>query len=180
MMRRISIIYHASMDYLTIITTILPLFFMAFIGFTIFHSFSVEKDFQSAILMTVLSFIIVSALIYSWLLAPVSYTVDDNYFTVNRRINTVKFRIDDLTEIRALDTRELRFVFRTFGVGGIFGHYGKYFSSSFGKLTFYATRLSKRILIKTRQGENIIITPDQKEIINDLQFRIDNKNTGFR
>lgn len=49
-----------------------------------------------------------------------------------------------------------------FGFGKISGYFGKYMDPSLGRLTFYATRTDRSILLET-QKEKIIISPDQPD-----------------
>ena len=52
-------------------------------------------------------------------------------------------------------------VFRTFGVGGLYGYYGKFYNRTFGSMTWYATRRDKLVLVKFQNKKKIILTPDE-------------------
>lgn len=59
---------------------------------------------------------------------------------------------------------------RTFGVGGLFGNYGKFYTQGLGNITMYGTQNKNFILIKT-ENKKILITPDDLRIIDHLKSR---------
>lgn len=59
-----------------------------------------------------------------------------------------------------LEKDALYWSIRTFGVGGLFGYFGKFANAKLGNMTWYATRRDKTVLIKTAGNKKIILTPD--------------------
>ena len=62
-----------------------------------------------------------------------------------------------------LTNEDLKWTIRTFGVGGLFGYFGKFRNSKIGTMTWYATMRNQAILINLKDGQRIVITPDNPE-----------------
>jgi hypothetical protein len=62
-----------------------------------------------------------------------------------------------------LDKEKIGWAIRTFGVGGLFGYYGKFANTKLGSMTWYATRKDRAILVRTIDNKKIILTPDEPE-----------------
>ncbi|SKB48019.1 PH domain-containing protein [Dyadobacter psychrophilus] len=92
---------------------------------------------------------------------PVDYQVTRDKLIIRRPLNEVVIERSNIAKVEALETDQLRWSFRTFGVGGLFGYFGKFYNFKIGNMTWYATRRKNAVLIKTIKGKNIIITPDE-------------------
>ena len=73
---------------------------------------------------------------------------------------------------RTVEKDEIVTLIRTFGNGGLFGYYGKFYSSKLGNITLYATQSRNRVLIKTIHGTQIMITPDDLSLVEALQEKL--------
>jgi hypothetical protein len=100
-----------------------------------------------------------------YLFAPQSYLLTDQGLTIKRHIGPVQLNLNEISDIRILNKDEIKGLIRTFGVGGLFGYFGKYYNKTIGKMTFYATNRANAILITTKQGKKIVITPDDPGLI---------------
>lgn len=94
---------------------------------------------------------------------PISYKLTDDKVIIHRIFSNVKIYRRQITNIQLFDKANLNGTIRTFAVGGIFGYYGKFLNKQFGKMTWYATRLDKAILVQTIDHRNIILTPNEPE-----------------
>ena len=103
-----------------------------------------------------------------FLLAPQKYTVDTDYLKVHRPLSYKYISLDSIIEVRAVDKSELKGMIRTFGVGGLFGNYGKFYTNGLGNVTMYGTQSENYILIKTKR-KKILITPDDLGIIEQIK-----------
>jgi hypothetical protein len=74
-----------------------------------------------------------------------------------------------MKEVRKLENFETRGTLRTFGVGGLFGYFGKFYIPSIGSCTFYATQSKNKILITTHNDHKIILTPDDLSLAVQLE-----------
>lgn len=119
---------------------------------------------------TLLFFVVV--LLGSWLYAPQSYTFDTNDLYINRPIGNVKFKLDNIKEIRIVPKHDMEGTIRTFGVGGLWGYYGKYHNAKIGNFIMYATQRKNKVLISTKDNKRIIITPDSTELVDKILEKI--------
>lgn len=104
-----------------------------------------------------------------WFYAPQSYTIDNTNLIINRKAGNIIIKRADIAHVRAMDNSEMKWALRTFGVSGLFGYYGKFYAPKIGSITMYATQRKNRILILTKQGQKIIITPDDTGMIEKLK-----------
>jgi hypothetical protein len=58
-----------------------------------------------------------------------------------------------------MDRREMWTTVRLFGVGGMFGYYGKFYSFALGNENWYATDMNRAVLLETDTGK-FVVTPD--------------------
>ncbi len=95
------------------------------------------------------------------LLKPLNYEITENELIIRRLIKSVHIERSDIESIELLDKSELKGTVRTFGVGGLFGWYGKFANSKLGDMTWYVTRRDKPVLIIKKDGKKILISPDE-------------------
>ena len=108
---------------------------------------------------------------------PLGYVVSTDQLLVKRPGYDVKIALTKISEIKPLTPQELTWSVRTFGNGGLFGFYGKFWNKQIGDMTWYATRRGNFVLIKTPET-NYILTPDNPEaFINALSKAVAPKNT---
>jgi hypothetical protein len=140
-------LYKASLDKTAILITILvSLLFGALIVFNFI--------LPLAILLMIIYLICM-------LLKPLNYEITENELIIRRLIKSVHIERSDIESIELLDKSELKGTVRTFGVGGLFGWYGKFANSKLGDMTWYVTRRDKPVLIIKKDGKKILISPDE-------------------
>lgn len=106
-----------------------------------------------------LSIIYLFALVF----APQYYVVHTEGIRINRIFKNVNISKNNIQHIEIIPREKISNAWRLFGVGGLFGYYGLFYNSQMGTMTFYATRTSNAILIKTTKNQKIILTPDTPE-----------------
>ena len=111
----------------------------------------------------------ISIVIGSYLFSTNRYTLTSNELVINRPIGNKVISVADITEIRAVDTIDFSGTIRTFGNEGLFGYYGKYYNAKLGNMTWYVTQKKNRIFILTKQGNKIIISPDDIGLLSKVQ-----------
>jgi Bacterial PH domain len=104
--------------------------------------------------------------------APRAYALDGSMLIIRRRIGDVKIKFDDFQAVKRIENAGPLSGIRIFGVGGLFGYFGQFYLWGYGPVTGYATRLTGRLLIVTRQGKQIIITPDDRGFMDDLKKKL--------
>lgn len=99
----------------------------------------------------------------SYGLSPKSYEINQSNVIINRPLGNVILNRTQIKEILNLEKGQLSWSIRTFGVGGLFGYFGKFWNKKFGNMTWYATRRDNAIMIITHKNKKIILTPDESE-----------------
>jgi hypothetical protein len=141
--------YKASLDKTAIIITILvSLLFGALIIFNFI--------LPLAILLLIVYLI-------CWHLKPLSYEIKAEEIIIRRLIKSVHINRTDIENLTLIDKDKLSGTIRTFGVGGLFGWYGKFSNNELGDMSWYLTRRDKPILIISKTGKKILISPDDAE-----------------
>lgn len=141
--------YKASLDKTAIIiTNLITLLFGALIVFNFI--------LPLAILLLVIYLICM-------LLKPLSYEITEDKLIIRRLIRSVHVNRSDIESLELKDKSDLTGTIRTFGVGGLFGWYGKFANSQFGDMTWYVTRRDKPVLIIKKDSKKILISPDEAE-----------------
>jgi hypothetical protein len=130
----------------------------------IFESLSLNQKLMAIILPII-------ALLLAYLYAPKSYTLSESSLTINKVAGKINIELNNITDIQKIPKLEGATI-RTFGSGGFFGFYGKFYNSKIGKITMYATRSDNRLLIKTNDGQNIIISPDDISLFDVIHSKL--------
>lgn len=113
---------------------------------------------------------LMSTLVFTYLYRTTHYSVSTSELIIHRPIKDRIIQITDISEIRQVDSSDFSGILRTFGNGGLFGYYGKYYSTKLGSMTWYVTQRKNRILIQTQQGKNIVISPDDIGLLDKVQL----------
>jgi hypothetical protein len=109
----------------------------------------------------------------TFLYRPFAYTINRDTIAIKRLIGSKSIALRDITTATAIEKIELRWAFRIFGVGGFFGYWGKFTNSKFGTMTWYATNLNKAVMIETKKGKRIVMTPnDVDAFISQVQIKL--------
>jgi hypothetical protein len=152
-------IYRAPLDKsakaITISVTIL---FAIIIG----GQFSLVKDEGRGIQIYTTSACLIIYFI-TFVFRPINYITTNDKLIIRRLILDVKVDKTKIQHAEILDKEKIKGSIRTFGVGGFFGYFGNFANFSIGKMTWYATRKDKIVLVRTIENEKIILTPNEPE-----------------
>lgn len=160
--------YKTSLDktakWITLFVTVL------FLGLSIFF---IKNGYTSGQLI---GFILVPSLLIIYGLAygfhPSGFILEAGSMIIARPFINKSISYSEVTSIEPLDPDDIRNALRTFGVGGLFGYYGKFYNRKLGAMTWYLTRRDRLVLITTNNTKKIIISPDDPEnFIRDFQQR---------
>lgn len=146
-----------------IITTIMLIITM-YLSYDKINEYKRSKETYQLVVVGVLCAI----MIISLALRPLYYEIRNNTLIIKRLAGNIRIKKQDILSVENMDEMHSGILIRTFGIGGYFGYFGKYRSSSLGALNLYATRKNHRILISTRHMGKIIITPDDINMVSDL------------
>ncbi len=126
-------------------------------------------DFTTILIHSGILLLLVAILLGSYLYSPQQYQIRNGQLVVKRPIGSKTMALNDITEIRKIKKGEMSGTIRTFGVGGLFGYYGKFHNSTFGHMTYYVTQRKNMILLKTKAEKKIIISPDNINLADSLE-----------
>ena len=151
--------FTTSLDRLaTIVTWGVSLLFITIIGVQVKE---LIHEFSTLSLIVIILLLLVY--LFTFLLRPLHYTITDTALIIQRPLSSKKIARADIEALELFINGELNWAIRTFGVGGLFGYFGRFFKGSIGSMTWYATRRNKAVLIRTKKGDRIVVTPDDYE-----------------
>ena len=151
--------YTTSLDKLakgtTFFTTVL------FIAIIIGQVFLIKDGETAAAVITI--FILLVIYFWIFLFRPINYKLNDNELIIHRSISDIKINRNKIKHVEHLEKSTLAWSWRVFGVGGLFGYWGKFTNSKLGSMTWYATRRDNAVLIQMISQKKIIITPNDPD-----------------
>lgn len=151
--------YKTSLDNLAKGVTIGVTLLFAFI---IFGQYSIIKDAGRAIpIYTTVALLLIYFIAFAF--RPINYKLSADQLIIHRLLSDVKIDRQQIKSVEYLDKEKIGWAVRTFGVGGLFGYFGKFANTKIGSMTWYATRRNKAVLVKTINNKKIILTPDEPE-----------------
>jgi hypothetical protein len=103
--------------------------------------------------------------IISLVLNPTQYTVRDGLLLIERPIGAIEIRLSDI--IAAKEITRLPYI-RVFGIGGLFGYYGLYWSKETGTVRMYGRNRRHPILLDLRSARRTVLMPDDLEVLKHL------------
>lgn len=151
--------YKASLDNLAKgITIAITLLFAAII----IVQYTILRDKKEAISIYIsVALLLIYCITYAF--SPINYILTADKLIIHRLIADVKIDRNQIKTVEILEKDTLSWSIRVFGVGGLFGYYGKFANKKLGTMTWYATRKDKTILVQTTDNKKIILTPDDPE-----------------
>ncbi len=109
--------------------------------------------------------------IVSWALAPARYSVTGTELLIHRPLRPRRIPRADIRGARLLAKDELRGTIRTFGNGGLFGFYGRFYSARLGQHRWYASRNEDLVAVDTVSGLLVLSPDDPKRFVDCLTGR---------
>jgi len=97
-----------------------------------------------------------------WVLAPRGYTIEGGELTVNRPLFPVRVPLASIRAVRLVARKQAGAFVKVAGAAGLFGHYGRFYSSALGSFRLYATRRDRLVVIDT-DGGRFVVTPASPE-----------------
>jgi hypothetical protein len=104
-----------------------------------------------------------SLLVIAFLIRPNNYSISSDKLLIHRILDDVEIGRNNIKSVQEIDESQVKNSIRTFGVGGFFGSFGKFWNSKLGKMTWYVTRKNNFVLVETKDQKKIILTPDKPE-----------------
>ncbi|KLT63755.1 PH domain-containing protein [Pedobacter sp. BMA] len=162
--------YKASLDtFGKVITAGVLIVFIAIGQKNVSAIISSNGDVKTTLIHGGVLLLFVLTVIGSYLYSTRKYSVTGDTLVIHRLIGNRVIKLADITEIRFIDSTDFSGTIRTFGNGGLFGYYGKFYNTKIGSMTWYVTQKKNRILLRTLQGDKIIISPDDISLVDCLR-----------
>ncbi len=152
--------FKATMDTSTKLITALVILILIVVMTIPFISIPKSIGTLSPILTALIPLIIFTIPI---LYKPINYSIESRNIIIHRFINQVVILKSKIESVEQIEKETLKGTIRSFGVGGLFGYFGKFYHNKFGIMTWYATRRNNYVLIITSSSKKIILTPDNPE-----------------
>ena len=146
---------------------ILTALVLAILAFIIYQGLQANNTMQ-AIVTDGSALCLMAVIIFCWLYAPRSYAIDNGKLTIKRRLKNKEVSLDSLKSITHYPEKMKGLTLRTFGNGGLFGYFGKYYNSAMGNFNMYSTK-GKDFYVLDLGKSKIGISPDQKEFVEALK-----------
>jgi hypothetical protein len=101
-----------------------------------------------------------AVLLAGWALSPAGYALAGGHLLVRRRLaRPIEVPLSSVRGVALLPPEALRGAIRTFGSGGLFGHYGRFRSRALGAFRMYATRRRDLVAVRTADGL-LVLSPE--------------------
>jgi hypothetical protein len=123
--------------------------------------FDKDENLEVSILIGLLLFPVIGI---TYAISPRLYHISEDNIEIERLINTIKINISEIKSVCHIDKEKLKWSIRTFGVGGLFGYFGKFWNKEFGHMTWYCSQRDKLIMIITKDNKKIVISPNDSEL----------------
>lgn len=114
-------------------------------------------------IMKVAAIPLIFGFVIVYLLRPNNYSVSSDKLLIHRMIKDVEVDRNNIQSVQEIDESQVENSLRTFGVGGCFGSFGKFWNGKLGNMTWYVTRKNNFVLVQTKDKKKIILTPDKPE-----------------
>ena len=151
--------YKTSLDNLAKVVTIVTTILFAAIIVGQFSLIKVEG--KSVAIFTTIILLLIYFGTFSF--RPISYKLTNDKLIIHRPLSDIKIIRAEIEKVEQLDNEKLSWAFRVFGVGGLFGYWGKFSNTKLGSMTWYATRRNNAVLVTTIYNKKIILTPNEPE-----------------
>lgn len=161
------LVFTASMDKTTKIMTVVVVLLV--VGLSLLTLF-VTKDIAVRPIWVFLPSFVIMGVAYAW--APQHYEIHPDKVVVARLIGKVDIPRKSITHVSLPGKLAMKGTLRTFGVGGFFGYYGRFYNSTLGKMTWYVTHRSQLVLLAV-EGRKIMVSPDDVSLfVGQLGFEV--------
>jgi Bacterial PH domain len=153
--------FKASLDTVSKIVTILmsPIFVLW--PFYMFFTISQQPDhtFSQAFIAIIIFVLLIYVLcLISWVK---SYTITDTELIINKFFGKRIIARADIKSAKYITKKEMGFVIRMLGNGGIFGYTGFFTNKTIGRMRWHVTNQQNLVILSMLNGKTICVSPDE-------------------
>jgi hypothetical protein len=121
--------------------------------------YSIIKDAGRAVpIYTTVALLLIYFIAFAF--RPINYNLTNDKLIIHRLFMDVKIDRANIKSVELIDKEKIGWSLRTFGVGGLFGYFGNFANIKMGRMTWYATRKDRTVMVLTSNNKKIILTPD--------------------
>ena len=163
--------FKASLDPLAKGITVGVILLFAYLGWRSYKAISRADAMDSSTLLFHggILLLLLGILLFSLLWSPRGYSIRGDRFLVHRYIGPKTFELSSIGSVEPMDRSQLSGTIRTFGVGGLFGYFGKFHNPNIGSMDYYVTQRKNFIMIRTHAGKKIVLSPDDQGLADKLR-----------
>lgn len=152
--------FSASYDKTTKIITVLVSVLMLVVLASMWISLKAAGTWLPLLFMAAVSFL---AIIMPYGFSVKKYQLSNEELVICRPFGNKQFPLTTLASAVVIDPKLLRWSWRIFGSGGMFGYYGTFGNKQLGTMKWYMTRKDRVILITTVSNKKILLSPDDPD-----------------
>lgn len=169
------LIFTAKLGWGSRITTAAVFVITSLVAFAMIVAVADESPIAKTVMYILVVIVLPLPLAAAYLYSPVHYELTEEALIIRRRLASVVVKISDVASIDYLNPSFLQDMNRTGGNGGVFGFYGD-FTAGRDRYQLYLTQSRNIILIITRTGEKLVISPDDRHMVQLLRAHIQEKS----
>lgn len=118
--------------------------------------------FQAGIELALLNVLILGVLFsLIYFLRPFHYALDEEGITINKKVLPKTIPFNNISTIETIAYKELKVRLRLWGSGGLWGWFGFFLSTEYGKLNMQITEKNNLLLISTKDEKYIVVSPTE-------------------
>lgn len=100
--------------------------------------------------------------------SPQRLELSASQITVLRRYNSITIPRSTILSITPLTRQDMRWTMALGGCGGLYGYFGTFSNRSMGQFTMYATTMENLYLIRTADGQKVVISCSEPDLLQKI------------
>lgn len=165
--------FKASLDTMAKAITVFIILLFIYLGQRSFHIImDSETDPTSFYLHVFILVFLILVLLGTWAFSPKGYEIRNGKLTIKRIIGDFDIGLHEIIGVKELTTEETKGTIRTFGVGGLFGYFGRFYIPKIGRVIFFATQRKNKVLIIKKDEKQFILSPDDEQFLQYLKNKV--------
>jgi hypothetical protein len=115
---------------------------------------------------------LILVVVTAWGFHPMSYSLTEDALIIRRPFSNASYLFADIESVSFCSKFELGISIRAFASGGLFGYFGLINFSSIGTCTVYAGNYRNPILLKLRNGSQVILSEEDSAFYTQMRERV--------
>lgn len=151
-----------------IISTVVLSLVLLGVFLLLFTKIAGNPDTETLVMAIATQAVMLVTLVFSYLLSPSGYVIDDKNLTIVRMMKPVVIPLSGITKAEAAVPGLLHGSIRLLGNDGLWGRYGKYSNAALGRYYLYVRSGKDQLLIE--DANKYIIAPERpQEFLHSLR-----------